>query len=112
MSLNPPSQAVTSHAKDVADQTTRDAYDFVINAARRAEQNINLCWDDPQHTPQEFINEFGTSAAASMNLNRQLIELVVAYEQATDQTILDRAIIAKVGSFSVNSDGTVTITAE
>jgi hypothetical protein len=109
MSLSPPTPTVTSHAKDVADQTKRNAYHFVVSAARCAEENINICWDDPQHTPQEFLNEFGTSAGASLSLNRQLIELVLAYEQATNQTILDRGILAKVGGFTVNIDGTATV---
>lgn len=98
-----------THVQDVADRIKLDSKAFVEITARRVEANIRACWADPQHTPQQFLDQFGSKAAASLNLNRQAAELVTAYEQTTGLTILDRAVLALVGNVTVNPDGTVTV---
>lgn len=107
--LLPPAPAQRTHVQDVADQVKADSKTFVETVARRVEANISACWADPQHTPQEFLDQFGTKAGASLQLNGQAAALVIAYEQSTGLTILDRAILAKAGNYTVNQDGTVTV---
>jgi hypothetical protein len=108
--LLPPAPTARTHTQDVADQVKLDSRAFVDSIARRVEANIKACWGDSQHTPQAFLDQFGTQAAASLALNRDLVAIVMSYEQLTGLTILDRSILALVGNFTVNNDGTVTVT--
>lgn len=111
MSLLPPSPVINAHVVDIANQTKRDALEFVKSAASIVENNIRRCWNDPQHTPQEFFNQFGQQAAASLALNSDLVQIVMKYESATGIEILDRGVLALVGTFAVNDNGTVTVSA-
>lgn len=86
-----------------------ESFDFVKACAARVEANILACWSDPSYTPQAFLDEFGTAAAASLELNRKLVELVMTYESVTGEAILNPDVLALVGNFTTNTDGTVTV---
>jgi hypothetical protein len=107
--LLPTAPPTKPHAQEVADAIKEQNLAFIKGVARRVQTNIKACWADPEHTPQEFLNQFGTKAAASLTLNAQAAALVMAYEESTGLVILDRSVLALVGNFTVNNDGTVTV---
>lgn len=83
----------------------------VITALRdQVHNNIRACWASGDVTPQEFLDQYGTAAVSAMILNRDAVLLIMAFEQAAGITLLDPAVLALVGEFTPNQDGTVTVT--
>lgn len=109
MSLAPP--IVQSPLNSAVEATRRSCYDFVLRAAELVTANIKGCWASPDYTPQQFLDAIGDQAAGAMTLNGQLVQLILGYQQLTGVTVLDDSVLALVGNFTANNDGTVTVNA-
>ncbi len=111
MSLLPPPPATNAHVVDVANANKASNLAFVRSAAAQVEANIRQCWDDPEHTAQEFLDQYGTSAAAAMEMSRALTLIVLQYQAAAGIVLLKQEVLALAGDWRANEDGTVTVLA-
>lgn len=109
MSLIPDKVQEKPHVQDVADQVKKSNYAFVKSMAHQAEYNIKHCWQDEQHTPQEFFDQFGPYARASVEMNAALIALINKYEKTIGENFFNYAILDAVKAYIINEDGTITV---
>lgn len=107
--LLPPPPAQNAHVVDVANANKLANLDFMKIVAARCEANIRQCWNDPQHTAQEFLDQYGTKAKAAMEMSRALAHLLLRYEQESGITLVDHNVLALAGEWTGHDDGTVTV---
>ena len=93
-----------SHQKIAADTIKETA--FVINKRllRVFAEGVNTMWSHPHVSAQQVCDELGTDA-------KEVFELHSALGQFLEANSPDdiSGIKSKIGSYTVNSDGTVTI---
>lgn len=68
------------------------------------EETARIFWANPDATPQEVSNVLGTHASGIFSLHAQLGTLIASVDPSGVN-----AGLSYVGSFTQNSDGTVTI---
>ncbi len=70
---------------------------------------VKAIWKNPARTPQQVIDQFGIKAASIMAASAQIVTLFNTY--GDDALKLEvAAVVALVKPFTVNDDGTVTVT--
>ena len=67
------------------------------------EINFNNIWNNPSFTPQEIFDEFGTDAV-------QLFQVSSATQEFIKMCDPDYEILVPPVEFTINEDGTVTVT--
>ena len=82
---------------------------LVQQIARQTEQNIRECWHNPAYNPQDFLDTLGSMGTYSMQMNTALVTVVKTYEAVTGIKIFDDSVLALVGDYIVNNDGTITV---
>lgn len=93
-----------SHEKIAADTIKETS--FIINKrlVRVFAEGINTLWNHPHVSPQQVCDELGTDAKEVFELHSALGEFL---EANSPNDISE--IKSKIGSYTLNSDGTVTI---
>ncbi len=100
-----PTEAGTESANMAADRLitmTRQAYKIMVNAFN---EGANIFWDNPnQIDPKDIAQSLGNNAKEVFELHYALGQLIY---QVKPQAI--EAGLSKIGQFTMNEDGTVTI---
>lgn len=82
-------------------EITNKTFDRMVKAYNHG---VAIFWQNPRATPQEIADALGDQAGEMFNLHYDLGELIFKY----DMTAISDSMV-KVGNFTMNEDGTVTI---
>lgn len=84
--------------------TTRQTFNMMAQAFNQGAQTF---WKNPRATPQEIADQLGTDAKEIFELHAKLGSLLATIKP--DSVVPGLSI---VGAFTVNQDGTLTISSE
>lgn len=90
--------------QEVAQRLKKDAFSNFQQLLNTYKRGVRQFWSNPHFTPSEISAELGTDAAELFKAHGQLADYL---ESIVPGSTTD--IVAEVGSFTVNTDGTVTI---
>lgn len=73
--------------------------------------SIRDCWMSKDYTPQQYINVLGTQAKDAFILHGQITDLLINYKAFISSPYsLSDEFLSNVKPFTLNDDGTVTVT--
>ena len=93
----------------LAIQTEESVEGLLIQLANNLSGSIQECWSGDGYAPQKYIAAYGTNAVAVFSFHGELIGLLrkhAAILPASAQ--VPDAVLALVGNFVANQDGTIT----
>lgn len=79
----------------------KNTYNIMVNTFNRGSK---MFWDNPNATPQQIANALGSDAKELFELHYKLGQLI----SSVDQTAILSGL-SKIGQFTMNNNGTVTI---
>lgn len=91
-------------AQEVANQLKQNAKNTFRNLVGSYNANARLFWSNPAFTPNQIAAALGTDAAELFQLHAKIGELLASVKPDSVTQVL-----ALVQPFTVNEDGTVTI---
>jgi hypothetical protein len=96
---------IENRAKTIATQIDQSR-SFTINQLIRAtKQTFKNVWFNPEVTPQEIFNEFGTNASIIFKDHAAAVQCVLTI----DPTALDPADYTPPFAYTIKPDGSVTV---
>lgn len=103
--LNGPVQEVAPPLERVSKNLKTTAYNSFKQMITTYEDGLRKFWKNPRFTPQEISDELGNTAGELFRLHGLLYQTI---KTANPETVITE--VSSLGAFTINEDGTVTIT--
>lgn len=84
-----------------------------LGLVRSFKESFSKVWFNEHHTPQEIFTEFGTSGGSFFLAAQAAVQFIATFAQINGQTLEDYLAESDYTpplAYTINNDGTVTIT--